>query len=608
MKKPIIKLMCFIALLLVLPVVVFADDECKDMKVTIKSVEAVDSEGDVIETKDPTIDNQKIGLDLKFYELHSKVKYKVTVQNNSKESYYIDPQDILKNYVHYEIELIDNSNEIKPNGESSFYIVAAYDKEVPREEITGDSYQESDSKVEFLVTDVPISGVVNPTTKHSKLFVIFILSIVALGLIYQNKLGKKESLSLFLLGLFLVPLTIHGMCKYCIELNTNVEIKNEDLNVCSYEGELTKGTEFVNGDYTYRYKQKKTETGWTDMDEDGWGVALTRTNTFTPITSRVCDAINQKPIINRSYMERVSEENLDYLTTVSSFKNGFESGVSATSFEKISILDNKSIPSSAIKSWDVSNKHNGSIQAWYTDEDNDSKYELYIGANGGVLANPDMSYYFYGYENVEEINDLNNLDVSGVTNMNGFLGSLAQNAQRFDIDVTKWDTRRVTDMSIMFTNTGINADVFKIKGLNKWNTSKVTNMSGMFAGAGRFSREFNIGKLSSWDTRQVTNMSQMFNYAGESATTWESIGEFNVYNANIGGQYIIAGMFAYCQNANLTLNLHNNPTGYSYAFDNAATKEGSKITVNYSEEVTNIDRIIGTKSNNSNVVKGIVIE
>lgn len=607
MKKLLTNIICLLFLLLLIPTVVLAEDSCENMKARIKSISVENSEGEVIETKDPKYDDQNISLDLKFYKLHSNVRYKVTVKNDSNDSYYIDSQDILKNYVHYRIELIDNNNQIKPNGETSFYLIAAYDKEVPPEEITGDSYTDN-NKVEFLVTDVPISGVVNPTTSHSKLFVIFILSIVALGLVYQHKLGKKESLSLFILGAFLLPYAINGMCKYNINLATNVEIKNKDINVCAYDGEVTKGAEYVNGDYTYRYKQKKTENGWVDIVEDGWGVALTTNNTFKPIESSVCDAVNQKPVVERSYMERTPREELDYLTTSSNFRNGFENGVTATLFEKLTILNNKTIPSYAIKSWDVSNKRNGSIQAWYTDEDSDGKFELYIGSNGGVLANPDMSYYFYGFENIEETKDLNNLDVSGVVNMNGFMGAYAQNCNKFEIDVSKWDTRNVSDMSILFTNTGINADTFIIKGLNKWNVSNVTTMSGMFAGAGRFANKFSIGQLTSWDTRKVTNMSQMFNYAGENATDWESLGEFNVYEANIGGQYIIAGMFAYCQNANLTLNLHKNPTGYSYAFDTAATKQGSKITVNYSEEVTNIDRIIATKSNSSNVVKGEIIQ
>ena len=70
-------------------------------------------------------------------------------------------------------------------------------------------------------------------------------------------------------------------------------------------------------------------------------------------------------------------------------------------------------------------------------------------------------------------------------------------------------------------------------------------------------------------------------------------------------------IFLYCSKAKVTLNIYSNPTsgtsGYEDAFYEAATANGSLITVNYSSATTNIDAIIATKSTNSNVVKGSVI-
>ena len=61
--------------------------------------------------------------------------------------------------------------------------------------------------------------------------------------------------------------------------------------------------------------------------------------------------------------------------------------------------------------------------------------------------------------------------------------------------------------------------------------------------------------------------------------------------------------------AKATLNIYSNPTNYTSAFANAATDSSALITVNYSNNTTtNIDSIIATKSNTSNVVKGSDID
>ena len=76
---------------------------------------------------------------------------------------------------------------------------------------------------------------------------------------------------------------------------------------CTFDGTLTQGAEYVNGQYTYRYKQEGTDSstndlGWSGISANGWGVQLTDKSSTDPVTSKVCTYINNKPVISMSGM------------------------------------------------------------------------------------------------------------------------------------------------------------------------------------------------------------------------------------------------------------------------------------------------------------------
>lgn len=74
-----------------------------------------------------------------------------------------------------------------------------------------------------------------------------------------------------------------------------------------------------------------------------------------------------------------------------------------------------------------------------------------------------------------------------------------------ELNVDKWDTSNVIDMSYMFSST----NSLGVLDLSKWNTSKVTNMSCMFYSASSLS-SLNI---SNWNTSRSKAMSGMLRYA-----------------------------------------------------------------------------------------------
>ena len=225
----------------------------------------------------------------------------------------------------------------------------------------------------------------------------------------------------------------------------------------------------------------------------------------------------------------------------------FGKSISRDSFESITTLNHRTVPANAIDSWDVSAYKNGTVMAWYLDEDNDSKYELYIGQNGGVTANEDSSYTFRYFQNIDSL-DLTYFDTTIATDMKYMFYFTGFNSESFTLDLgSRFDTSSVTNMSAMFYGTGYKSQAFTLNLGNKFNTSNVTNMSYMFSYTGfHYTNDYvamygvpcpdlyyitdnyflesgpstitdtpftlNLGSL--FDTSNVTNMSYMFNYTG----------------------------------------------------------------------------------------------
>ena len=74
------------------------------------------------------------------------------------------------------------------------------------------------------------------------------------------------------------------------------------------------------------------------------------------------------------------------------------------------------------------------------------------------------------------------------------------------IDLSNFNTSKVTDMSSMFSSSGCNATTWSIGDLSNWDTSNVTKMTRMFYNQSKLS-DIN---LTSFDTSRVTSMSEMF--------------------------------------------------------------------------------------------------
>ena len=214
-----------------------------------------------------------------------------------------------------------------------------------------------------------------------------------------------------------------------------VENAPEVVN-CTFDGEVTQGAEYVNGIYTYRYMQEKSDANestltvnWKNMDDPGWGVALTNPlSTEDVSTAEVCTYINDVPVIYMGGMFALSQASNIDLSRLNTSNVISMSGMFG--YSQASTLD--------LSNLDTSN----------------------------VI---DMSGLFY-HSNATSIN-LEGLDTSKVIQMwNMFMNSKVTN-----IDLSSFDTSKVESFRLMFGDT-----LFTTLNLSSFDTSNVTNMEGMF--------------------------------------------------------------------------------------------------------------------------------
>ncbi len=242
---------------------------------------------------------------------------------------------------------------------------------------------------------------------------------------------------------------------------------------CTFDGEMVQGTEFVKGQYTYRYKQEvqySSGLNWFNISNDGWGVQLTNRESTDPVTSKLCTYINNKPVVSMSHM----------------FSDTKATSIDLSNFDTSKVTDMRYMFSDTkATSLDLTNFNTSNVT--------------------------DMRYMFYN--SAATTLDLSNFDTSKVTNMSGIF----RNSSATTLDLSNFNTSKVTDMSDMFQ--GSKATTLDLSGFN---TGKVTNMSAMF-----YRSQATTIDLSNFNTSNVTNMSYIF--YGSAATTLD-LSSFNTSN------------------------------------------------------------------------------
>ena len=128
----------------------------------------------------------------------------------------------------------------------------------------------------------------------------------------------------------------------------------------------------------------------------------------------------------------------------------FGSDIPRSQIEQLQITTTTNVPEEAMGFIDISARRNKSIIAWYVDEDQDGNYEMTIGQEGGVVANPNSSYLFSWLGG--PILGLENLNTENVWNMECMFGALLY-AVELDLG-DDFHTEKVTEMNGMFSGFG----------------------------------------------------------------------------------------------------------------------------------------------------------
>ena len=277
--------------------------------------------------------------------------------------------------------------------------------------------------------------------------------------------------------------------------------KNTSTNTyfCKTTNTLIQGLQYVNGQYTYAYKQQgryaSSGLGWNSISDNGWGVQLTDKTSTDAVTSKVCTYINNKPIFSMSYM----------------FYKSQAATLDLSNFDTNNVTNmNSMFESAKVTTLDLSNFNTSNVTSMYGMFYNIQATTLDL-SNFDTSKVTDMSNMFS--KSQATTLDLSNFNTSNVTSMYGMF----DNSQATTLNLNNFDTSKVTDMRWMFSHS--QATTLDVSSLN---TSKVTNMSNMFSNS-----QATILDVSNFNTSKVTNMSNMF--SNSQATTLD-LSNFNTSN------------------------------------------------------------------------------
>ena len=214
-------------------------------------------------------------------------------------------------------------------------------------------------------------------------------------------------------------------------------------------------------------------------------------------------------------------------SNISSTSKFLNTEVPRQNITTLKVVDNLDIPEGATVV-DVSKNNDNTIKMWYNEADANGNYDITIGSNNTIYANPSSFELFSNLTNVTSI-DLSNMDTSGMTNM---FNMFSDNTSLTNINFgDNFNTANVTNMGGMFKN----CTILKTIDLSSFDTSNATIFASMFMNC----QGLQNLDLKSFNTSNVERMETMF-YNCSSLTSLD-LSSFNTSNVER-----MEGMFYNC--------------------------------------------------------------
>jgi len=543
MKKLRIILLILLFIMFI-PFVVNAK-ECNLGSIKIESIDLKDKSEYVEELSPTTVENNKINLNLKMYEVGDYIEYKLKVKNTFNEEFYFDKDslNINSDYFDYSISYKDNSNIVKANSEKDIVVKVQYKKEVEKEKFFSGKYNHKNNILISLSNKQDIVDILtNPNTGNSYLFLI-IFALVISGSTYivlKNKKYKK-SFVLIIGTIIIIPFSVYAICKCNIDIDSNITIGKVKQNPCTYEVELVQGAEYKNGQYTYRYMQEANGNNWNNIENDGWGVRLTDKESTDDVTTKLCTSINDKPIVSMATM----------------FINSNTSNIDLSSFDTSNVINMEAMfyGASNVKKLDLGSFNTKNVQSMNVMFENMSSIEELDLHYFDTSNTTNINAIFGNDTSLTEINmdnwNISKISAGGVfmntpnlkrVSMKGWI--IGNSSPCFGwnwsgsssgielIDASNWNLENTTSLYALFS--GLKS-LKEIKGIETWSTKNIINMSYLFNDCSNISTI----NLDNFDTSKVTNMSNMFNNCSK-------ITALNLDNFDTGNVQYMDVMFSNC--------------------------------------------------------------
>ena len=597
------KIMFVLLLFLLFPLTVFASENLE-----VKSITFVSKSENTTVASEATTDGEKINLDLIFYEQGDNAVYKTVVENKASERLYVNSGLFQSDddHITYEFTYADNKNYIEPGEEKEITIKVTYKKAISIDDYgSGGKYVASTSAP--LILSNKLISVPNTLKNLGLLGSIFIIAVViciifGLHISYKN-IKNKEVMTLIIAGVLLaIPCIASALLMVEIPIEATITIKKVKENPCTFEGTLNQGATYINGQYTYKYKQQRTYNSWENITEDGWGIALTDRDSTDPVTSKMCTSINGKPIVSMHYtfcetkatsvdLSSFDTSNVKSLNDTFAGINGDIELIDIEYLDTSNVIDFTAVFASFRRG--ATSPINLDLTKWDTSKAASVTYAfIYLGQNSTSTIDLNISGW----------------DLRGVNDINFTFRSLGQNGNIVHLNTAniKLNPTKITDFEGVFYYVGAESHetILDVTGLD---TSGVTTLMGAFSEFGSNTRNGPVDTtpgvvskiigLNTWDLRNCTSVQSMFTY-----DSFLDFGTINIYATNTNT------MFAGNSYAKGTVNIYANPTSYAVMFVQTLNDENHKILVNYTSAVTSIDDILATKGDNDYIIRGSLLE